>query len=355
MFGFIASPCGRCSGDALPAWRGSFCGLARCLARDYGAPARLLVNRDATFLALLGLSLDPEPPRWRRATCCNPLAAPFPVDDQHPAIRHAAAVSVCGLAAKLADDACDEGPLRRVFSRLAGALTSVPTDRAIARLNSTGFPTARVLEALRGQDEVELRSPLDADAPTAEAFARITVHLSRLVPSTGSEDALWKLGSSLGSLVYWRDAWDDREDDRRRSRFNPHSVCPPERIRERVDRAWNDFTEATSRLPISRHGTLIGSLQVTTRHHHGDFLGHGDTDERPSRKRRRARGRDERDRDSCCNWCDCYCCDCPSCSCGRGAAAGRGGCGDACVDCGPGDSGCCDCCPCDGCDCCPCN
>lgn len=349
MFGFIASPCRSCARDALPAWRGTFCGLARCLARDYGVPARLLVNRDAGFLALLGLSLDPDPPRWRRATCCNPLATPFPVNDDHPAIRHAAAVSVCGLAAKLDDDATDEGPLRRGVSRLAGLLTSPATDRAIAELNTTGFPTSRVLETLRRQDALEARSPLEADRPTAEAFGAITAHLAEILPLAPSGAKLEPIGRALGSLVYWCDAWEDRPQDLRRGRFNPYLTCPGSQIHTRVAEAWKRFTEGLGALPLARHAVLVESLQTTTARRHQLFLASdtGESGESSKRKRRK-----KREKNSWCDWCDPCFCDCPCGSCSRGGgAAAKGGRADACFDCGPGDSGCCDCCPCDGCSC----
>ncbi|GAA5480296.1 DUF5685 family protein [Haloferula helveola] len=356
MFGFIASPCARCTESSFPAWRGSFCGLARCLGREFGNPSRLLVNRDATFLALVGVSLDPSPPRWRRETCCNPLAMPFPVTDDHPAVMHAAAVSVCGLATKLADDSRDEGPVRRTASRIGATLVEPATDRAVQWLNSSSFPTQRVIELLNRQEDLEARDPIHADRPTSEAFGTITGHLAEVLPLPGQGPVLHQLGSALGSLVYWRDAWDDRETDRRKGRFNPfHRVAEPA-IGERIQAAWSGFTDALSKLPFVRHRELFDSLCLTTAERHGSFL-ELKSEEKLERRRKRRR---DREQSRCCDSCDCCPCECCNCcpSCGSGtarSAAGSKGCLDACFDCGPGDSGCCDCCPCDGCDCCPCN
>ena len=351
MFGFIATPCASCHREDYPVWRGTFCGLARCLGREFGNPARLLVNRDAAFMALLGTSLDPAPPRWRKATCCNPFAQPFDVSDDHPAVLHAAAVSVCGLAAKLADDAHDEGFARRGIARLGRLLTASATDRAIAMLNSTAFPTARVMEHLEGQEAIESADPLRADEPTAAAYGTITAHLADLLEIPASRDPLYRAGSALGSLVYWRDAWTDRHDDAKRGRFNSFAVTDAESIRLRIAASWQGFRASLGSLSFPRNAGLLDGVLATTTRLREPFLNLcSEPDERRGGKKRRSGkgSRSDRTWHDCCDCCNC--CDCPAIRPTRG-----GGFCDALFDCGPGDKGCCDCNPCDGCDCCPCH
>ena len=348
MFGFIATPCVRCTRDSFPAWRGAFCGLARCLGREYGNASRLLVNRDATFIGLLGISLDPEAPRWKKATCCNPLASPFSVADDHPAILHAAAVSICGLAAKLADDSQDEGLLRKNLARVGRVLTGPAVDRAVATLNSSSFPTARVLEALEGQEEIEASDPMRADQPVAEAYGIITSHLADLLDIAPQRAALGRVGAALGSLVYWRDAWQDRREDKEKGRFNPFETQDHGVIRSRITASWGDFGSGLGELSMVRHADLIAQIQSSTGNSREAFL-QLQTDEEAREKANRKRRKKDKDGDSSC-WNSCDCCDCcPS------PGAGKRGCCDTLFDCGPGDSGCCDCNPCDGCDCCPCH
>ncbi len=350
MFGFIATPCGRCTRDSFPAWRGAFCGLARCLGREYGNASRLLVNRDAAFIGLLGISLDPEAPQWKKATCCNPLTSPFLVADDHPAILHAAAVSVCGLAAKLADDSQDEGFLRKNVARVSRVLTEPAVDRAVATLNSSSFPTARVLEALEGQEQIEASDPMRADQPVAEAYGIITSHLADLLNITPQRLALRRVGAALGSLVYWRDAWEDRSEDKAKGRFNPFETQDHEVIRGRIDSAWEDFGSALSELPFVRHADLIAQVRISTGNSRESFL-QLQTEEEAREKAERKRRKKEKKKDSSC-WDRCDC-DCSGCCPSNGA--GKRGCCDAAFDCGPGDKGCCDCNPCDGCDCCHCH
>ncbi len=321
MFGFIASPCARCTRDSLPVWRGAFCGLARCLGREYGDASRLLVNRDAAFIGLVGMSLDPIALPWKNATCCNPLANRFPVSDDHPAILHAAAVSVCGLAAKLADDSHDEGFLRRGLARIGRVLTGPAVDRAVAALNSSSFPTEQVWDALAGQEEIEVSDPLRADQPVAMAYGTITSHLADLLHLPTQRRNLHRLGSALGSLVYWRDAWQDRREDQARGRFNPFATQDAEAIKHRIASAWGDFGASIEDLPFVRYGNLIAQIESSTGYSRQGFL-QLQAEEQVREKAERKRQKKERE-NSCWNSCDC--------------------------------SHCCDCCTCDGCDCCSCH
>ncbi len=350
----MASPCVRCTRDSFPAWRGAFCGLARCLGREYGNASRLLVNRDAAFIGLVGMSLDPAIPQWKNRTCCNPLASPFPVSDDHPAILHAAAVSVCGLKAKLVDDSHDEGILRRGLARMGRLLTGPAVDRAVATLNSSSFPTASVLHALECQEEIEASDPLRADQPVAAAYGTITSHLANLLDIPSQRANLHRLGTALGSMVYWRDAWQDRSEDQARGRFNPFATQDHEAIRHRISSAWEDFGAAIGGLSFVRYDHLIAQIQTTTGHSRQAFL-QLQTEEQAREEAERKRRKKEKQREnSCWNRCDCAhcgdCCEC--CTCPRAA---KGGCCDTACDCGPGDTGCCDCNPCDGCDCCSCH
>jgi hypothetical protein len=51
MFGFLDYPCTCLSDDARSIYRAHFCGLCNALRHDYGLPARLLTNRDGTFIS----------------------------------------------------------------------------------------------------------------------------------------------------------------------------------------------------------------------------------------------------------------------------------------------------------------
>jgi len=58
MFGHLPAPC-RCQiGSRIDLWRSTFCGLCNALVGQYGQPARFLINRDSTFVAMLAAAVD---------------------------------------------------------------------------------------------------------------------------------------------------------------------------------------------------------------------------------------------------------------------------------------------------------
>lgn len=287
-------------------------------------------------------------PEWKQATCCNPLSLPFPVADNHPAVLHAAATTVCGLAAKLRDDASDEGIFRRGLARLGGIIATPATERAVAVLNGSSFPTEEIIESLAKQEMLERTSPMRADEPTGTAYGAIISHLAILLDCPAQREPLRRIGTSLGSLVYWRDAWQDQAADAKKHQFNPFLCLELETIQDRITKAWSDFTISLSELEVHRNSTLIAGIQEATARTRHSFL-HLLSDESKEKEKRRPRKR--KPTQSWWDYCDCcQCCDCGSCP-----RTSKGGCCDKMFDCGPGDTGCCDCNPCDGCDCCPCH
>lgn len=346
MFGFLQSPGRACCSSESHLWRGYFCGLANTLHRDYGRWARFLVNRDSTFLSLLGGISSPPPTRL--ATCCNPVGPLRPVCDQGWHVQYAAAVTICALSAKLSDDASDERGPRRWAAQLLGAGLTIPTDRAIATLNSANFPTARIQSLLHGRTAIESGrpTPVIAAEPTARAYGEITAFTGHFQDAP-LRDTLRRIGHSLGRLIYWDDAWRDAPADQRRKRFNVLAYTPAPELRGAMHHEFQQLTSLTASLPDSpAKPILLSTLRHTATRIPGEEAVPGPlimsmaTGNKSQVKKKRDHW-----------WDTCFdCCHCGDCSpsCGRG---GSGSCADKACDCGPGDSGCCDCCPCDGCDC----
>jgi hypothetical protein len=331
MFGFLGSPCRSCaSQNDLSTYRSFFCGLSGALRDDYSPAARFLVNRDSTFLSLLTASINPAPPAITMRTCCNPIAVPRPLFSNDLHSRYAAAVTICGLSAKLDDDREDETGIRKNAARLLGRALGPMTDRAISFLNSVRFPTAEVVEMMAEQSAIESSRPdlLTAASPTAAAYGTIFGEAARLAGAPRERGRLEKMGQNLGRLIYWKDAYDDRKEDAQKGRFNPLERAEEGEFESHFSDAFTNFQEITS-LPGTFQITVGEVCSSTAAKHQGlmpDVLFSGPKEPKPRRERDRSKK----------SFCDRYCpCDC--CHCGNSAC-----------DCGPGDSGCidCDCCPC---------
>eukprot|EP01006_Ploeotia_vitrea_P062988 TRINITY_DN84750_c0_g1_i2.p1 TRINITY_DN84750_c0_g1~~TRINITY_DN84750_c0_g1_i2.p1 ORF type:complete len:607 (-),score=34.88 TRINITY_DN84750_c0_g1_i2:1046-2866(-) len=265
MFGFLLSP--SCKGCKVQrsVYSQVFCGVSNALRTNYGLVSRWLVNRDATFLALLTLSQMKDQPKTIMTTCCNPFAKKRKiVTTDQIATNFAAAVTVCGLQQKIHDDIVDEQKnttkrwrMRGLHKILQGKFSS-----AQQTLLSTSFPVQQVMEVLATQhnrennfrhaiinlkqqitttseqqhppDDEDEQQPTPAAAtklrslllsvchPTAEAFSAILAHTARLADATETNSSvLVSLGHHLGIVVYLFDALEDYNKDRMNGAFNP--------------------------------------------------------------------------------------------------------------------------------------
>ncbi|MEO1856523.1 MAG: DUF5685 family protein, partial [Rubritalea sp.] len=179
-------------GGALPVW---IQGLSFRLRRDYGHSARFLVNRDSTFLSLLGSALTTSPSTCEVSTCCNPLSKPSALLIDSSIQSYSAAVAVCGLTAKCDDNASDRSAPRALLAKGLLGITQPWKDRALSTLNSSEFPTLNTFSHLAAQTENETpeSSVATAASATANAYQNIFQHLGKLVGSN-SEHTLSAVG-----------------------------------------------------------------------------------------------------------------------------------------------------------------
>ncbi len=378
MFGFLPGP-SFCCAKAATGYRAHFCGLCNGLHRDYGIWARWLINRDSTFLALLGTALSPCGPATCKTTCCNPWGTPHDLLDSSTAVHYAAAVTLCGLTTKLDDDAADEHGPRRWLALTGQRALEEASATALGVLHALHFPVAAVTTALRGQDQAEQPGTdlLTAAGPTCISYGEIVAHTGALAGGTAavhaSTSALRTIGHHLGFLIYAQDAWEDWDKDRRRGRFNAlHTFTSVTDRRAYIapllHQALAAMRQAFASLPLHRNRDLLNLVLIEGAEHRvQEVLTTAEDRERDHREKLRQpppkkRKKDKKEKSGCCSRCDCgdcggghgsgSCCDvCECCTkCPKAASRGSkggGGSGNECCDCNPCDGDGCDCCGCD--------
>ncbi len=311
MFGFLYAPAPNCGSSEKSLYQSIFCGLSCRLHSDYSAAARFLVNRDSTFLALAGAALAEQDAPMQERTCCNPLANKKPVCGHADSLSYAAAVTVSGLATKLQDNVDDESGWRKHLPKLAGNIIAPARDEATAVLNSLEFPTRQVIKTLTQQTKIENNKAgfMDASEPTAHTYGSIFSHLAKITHQANSHQSLFLLGSSLGRLIYWKDALDDWETDQQRGRFNPLSYQPAHELPALVNQEFTQLKSSVAAIPWKRHSELITSVISHTAQHHQAIM-------TASQKSRKSRKKKKRESSSWWSYCDCCCTDCGCDSCG---------------------------------------
>lgn len=204
-----------------------YCGLCQALGTRHGFWARMFLNYDFTFLAML-LDRETGRPRPVRRRCparlwCRKKDC-LCLDGGGGAADAGTILSYWKLRDTVADGRFWERQLARLLSLLFR-----PAYRRAAALRPEYDRTVR--ECLEELQALERGRSASLDR-TADTFARI---LRSAAPPSGEADrdrAMEQLLYHLGRWIYLVDAWDDLEEDGRTGAYNPVSARFPDRSAE---------------------------------------------------------------------------------------------------------------------------
>lgn len=353
MFGAFGIPRRCLEGEERELYQAHFCGLCHALAEFGGKTSSLLTNYDLTFWLIVLGALEPPSAVERRPCTALPWKR-MPVLAMSGRARAAsAALNLALVAAKLEDDRQDgEGWLRR----LAFRALSRPAARAVPVLEKHGFPREILGHLAARQKDVEARAGATLDElaqPSAELLEEVFAWQARLTERPDLEPPLRRVGRAVGRYLYWWDAWQDRDKDRRARRFNALAACPtpPVVLHARLQRELDELEEALDELPLGEREGLAEGLVGTLQTRLAKAFGRPLKLSRPVRQRLARAGLVTVQCDGCdgCGDCGSGCDGCGSCGDGCGSCGECHGCGEACSGCNGVDcSGCSE--PCaDGC------
>ena len=216
MFGYIKPLIPELKVKDKELYQAYYCGLCRALGK-YGAASRTALTYDATFAALLltAAGTDPVPPEFRLRGCpLHPSRGKTPFAMRTDVLDYCAGVCVLLAKYKLLDDARDGRPMRRCY---------LPLYAHGAKKAEKAYPAAA--EALKRSMEklnsVEAENSMDTDAAPV-LFGDLLAELICAYPGLTDEQRrlISELCRAIGGFVYAADAWDDREDDRKRGCYN---------------------------------------------------------------------------------------------------------------------------------------
>lgn len=214
MFGYIRPPESALSETDKAVYRAVYCSLCREL-RSFGFGAKLFLNYDFVFAALLAMSQHGGESEPRPARCNTyPHKKVSVIDD--PVLTRCAAALIITCRHKLDDDRADEGFFKGLVSRALSAVAGGAYKRAAASLGDFDLFLRSQLER---QAELESRgcpSFDEAADPTAKGLSFL---LSELADERNKK-VFARLGYLIGRFVYLADAADDLEQDIRHGRYN---------------------------------------------------------------------------------------------------------------------------------------
>lgn len=135
MFGYVRPSDGHLTAEDKQRFQAAYCGLCRSLGRRYGLAARMILNYDLAFLAML-LSREPECPTAHCRCPAHPIRGCDALERQ-PAFDTAADLSVILTWWQLTDGVADHGFFRGLPYRMA--LTILGRAYRKARARRPGF------------------------------------------------------------------------------------------------------------------------------------------------------------------------------------------------------------------------
>lgn len=217
MFGYIRPLKPELKIKDYELYRSVYCGLCKELGRTYGPFARLTLNYDFTFLAMLELSLQQSPPCTKRQHC---MIHPFTKRlccQSCSGLKLTAAAALIMVYYKNLDNLHDSG-----ISGKIAALALYPFAALSKRKAAKLYPQLDIIigEAIERQTQLEREQCTSIDKaadPTATVLAKICELFS---DNPKEQRVLSRFGYLTGRWVYLIDALDDLEQDATNNGYN---------------------------------------------------------------------------------------------------------------------------------------
>ena len=215
MFGYLLPPL-----EALPQaeadrFRRVYCGLCHTLGRKYGPAARMILNYDFTYLAVM-LS-EPEEPAPGSSRCISSPLQRREFLPTSPALELAADESVILAYWQLRDGVADHGLWKGLGYRGASSVLGSAYRKAAKARPDFDEHVRTCLQELSGL-EAERCASMDR---AADSFARILHSAAASVADPVRRRVLEQMLYHLGRWIYLIDAADDLQKDAVSGNYNP--------------------------------------------------------------------------------------------------------------------------------------
>ena len=256
MFGYINVNWKEITPEQKKRYGSVYCGVCRRIREQSGNLARLGLQYDSAFLALLLMSLyEPEETAGPNACMLHPIRKRPWVDSD--CIRYAADMNVALAYYKCLDDWQDEH--RGVSQRMAGIFEkNMPRIREEYPRQCEAMETC--IRALRELEEKNCSNPDEC----ANCFGKLMEELM-VFRKDHWENPLRQLGYQLGRFIYLLDAAEDFERDKKRGGYNPYLAMGMEapdwdRWEEYLILTMARCTESYERLPLVQDKDILDNI-----------------------------------------------------------------------------------------------
>ena len=240
-------------------FRAYYCGLCKTLKEEYGFSARLALNYDSVFLALLLSSITGN------QITCSPercIANPFrkrPVMKTEDCLSYSAGVMLTLACLKAEDNIHDEKSLRSIVAYIA----LLPARQKLYKKHGALYKACK--ENILSLSRLE-KENCPAIDKVAHEFACITerVFVPPFIEDETTKRVLAHMGYLLGRLIYMLDAYEDSEADKQKKRYNPYlasgTLPSPEEFTESVTFTLSSLANDYELLTIQKNKSLLDNI-----------------------------------------------------------------------------------------------
>lgn len=265
MFGYVRICKPELKIKEYEAYKAVYCSLCRFLGKEYGVWARLTLNYDFTFLAMLNMAFTPGCDSVRRGRCFfNPLKK-CNYCESTEALKMPAAAAMLMSYYKLVDNINDEHGIKRL-----ACFAVYPLFARARKKAARGFPELEkiVSEYISRQAELEADCCTELDKaadPSATALGQI---FSLCGKEQSDKRVLDRLGYCIGRYIYLLDAACDLPQDIKNGSYNclAHSAgdnpkkYAAERVIPQLYTCANEAAMAFELLEIKKYRTVLGNI-----------------------------------------------------------------------------------------------
>ncbi len=257
MFGYIQPNKDELRFREYNEYRAYYCGLCKCIGREFGEHMKLVLSYDCAFIALL-LTAIAGVENTRKCRCVyKPLsrARMAAVEDEY--IRFAADMDIILAYCKLDDNWRDDKNHGAAIGKAAmkGAVQKAKERRPELY--------KAIYEGILELSRIEEANTAEIDPP-ADAFARMMKNAAMTAPVEDAHDriAFGYMLYHLGRWVYLIDAWEDREKDARKGSYNPFLAAGADKDRAEfiINCSLNEAINAYELLDIKAHESLLDNI-----------------------------------------------------------------------------------------------
>lgn len=231
MFGYVKIYKPELKVKDYEAYKAVYCSLCRQLKKDYGIFAPLTLNYDFTLLALTRMAFSEECPGFKSGRCeYNPLKKCQKCINGTAELEFAAASAMLMCYYKVQDDIEDSSFFKGLAKRLLKPYFAVKRKKAMKKYAQADAVIAKAM-AEQVKTEKAKTDSIDAAAhPSAYAMGE----LLKIGFEGETAEKLQRFGYLAGRWVYFADALDDMESDRKTNSYNVFNNIGKEEAKEKA-------------------------------------------------------------------------------------------------------------------------